>query len=155
MPIRWSVFPLKGIYFYKDDNWQSGPTVQYGLNHCVGLLLGWWGIYTEPSSFTYKVCPFFRFLHDLGVPADELGDFITKNPWIFKDELDNLQVRVNYLQSKKFSAEMITRVVRKNPHWLSFRYITNFVSCNRIIRGLKFNCPFKAYYMDVIKMWMS
>jgi mTERF domain-containing protein len=69
----------------------------------------------------------------LGVPADELGAFITKNPWIFKEDLDNLQVRVNYLQSKKFSSEMITRVVRKNPYWLSFRYITNFVSCDEII----------------------
>jgi mTERF domain-containing protein len=65
---------------------------------------------------------FYRFLHDLGVPSDELGAFITRNPWIFKDDLDDLQVRVNYLQSKKFSAEMITRVVRRNPRWLSFRY---------------------------------
>ncbi|XP_021921985.1 transcription termination factor 3, mitochondrial isoform X3 [Zootermopsis nevadensis] len=71
-------------------------------------------------DFNQNMKEHIRFLHDLGVPADELGDFITKNPWIFKDELDNLQVRVNYLQSKKFSAEMITRVVRKNPHWLSF-----------------------------------
>lgn len=65
---------------------------------------------------------FFRFLHDLGVPSDELGAFITKNPWIFKEDLDDLQVRVNYLQSKKFSAEMIARIVRRNPCWLSFRY---------------------------------
>jgi mTERF domain-containing protein len=65
---------------------------------------------------------FYRFLHDLGVPSDELGAFITRNPWIFKDDLDDLQVRVNYLQSKKFSAEMIARVVTRNPRWLSFRY---------------------------------
>ena len=65
---------------------------------------------------------FYRFLHDLGVPSDELGSFITRNPWIFKEDLDDLQVRVNYLQSKKFSAEMIARVVRRNPWWLSFRY---------------------------------
>lgn len=61
-----------------------------------------------------------RFLHDLGVPSDELGRFITINPWIFKEDLDDLQVRVNYLQSKKFSADMITRIVQKNPRWLVF-----------------------------------
>jgi mTERF domain-containing protein len=65
---------------------------------------------------------FYRFLHDLGVPSDELGAFITRNPWIFKEDLDDLQVRVIYLESKKFSAEMITRVIRRNPSWLSFRY---------------------------------
>jgi mTERF domain-containing protein len=72
------------------------------------------------SSFVKTA--FYRFLHDLGVPSDELGAFITRNPWIFKDDLDDLQVRVNYLQSKKFSAEMVARVVRRNPRWLSFRY---------------------------------
>jgi hypothetical protein len=65
----------------------------------------------------------------LGVPSDELGVFITKNPCIFKDDLDDLQVRVNYLQSKKFSAEMITRVVRRNPWWLSFRCSIDILSC--------------------------
>lgn len=73
-------------------------------------------------SSSFVKTDFYRFLHDLGVPSDELGAFITRNPWIFKDDLDDLQVRVNYLQSKKFSAEMIARVVRRNPRWLSFRY---------------------------------
>jgi mTERF domain-containing protein len=75
----------------------------------------------EVSSSHVKSA-FYRFLHDLGVPSDELGAFITRNPWIFQDNLDDLQVRVNYLESKKFSAEMIARVVRRNPSWLSFRY---------------------------------
>jgi len=75
----------------------------------------------EVSSSLVKSA-FYRFLHDLGVPSDELGAFITRNPWIFKDDLDDLQVRVSYLQSKKFSAEMIVRVVRRNPRWQSFRY---------------------------------
>lgn len=75
----------------------------------------------EVSSSLVKSA-FYRFLHDLGVPSEELGAFITRNPWIFKADLDDLQVRVSYLQSKKFSAEMIARVVRRNPRWLSFRY---------------------------------
>jgi mTERF domain-containing protein len=75
----------------------------------------------EVSSSLVKSA-FYRFLHDLGVPSDELGAFITRNPWIFKEDMDDLQVRVSYLQSKKFSEEMIARVVRRNPRWLSFRY---------------------------------
>ena len=80
-----------------------------------------WGTLTEVSSSLVK-SDFSRFLHNLGVPSDELGAYITRNPWIFKEDLNDLQVRVTYLQSKKFSAEMIERVVRRNPNWLSFRY---------------------------------
>lgn len=61
------------------------------------------------------------FLSDLGVPNEELGDFITKNPFIFQEDLDNLQVRINYLKSKKFLDLMITRIVSRNPFWLMFR----------------------------------
>lgn len=94
------------------------------------------------SSIACEVFLLFRFLHDLGVPSDELGHFITINPWIFKEDLDDLQVRVNYLQSKKFSADMITRIVRKNPCWLVFRCSINFISYDRIILRLNFNYPF-------------
>ncbi|XP_069698164.1 transcription termination factor 3, mitochondrial [Periplaneta americana] len=60
-----------------------------------------------------------RLLHDFGVPSDELGAFLTKNPMIFKEDLDNLQVRVNYLQYKKFSNEVIAHIIKRNPFWLS------------------------------------
>lgn len=71
-------------------------------------------------DFETNIKEYIMFLHDLGVPADELGLYFTKNPFIFKEDLDNLQVRVNYLQSKKFTNKMITRVISKNPFWLSF-----------------------------------
>lgn len=60
------------------------------------------------------------FLNDIGVPADTFGKFITKNPLIFKEDIANLQVRVNYLASKEFLPEMISRVVTANPYWLMF-----------------------------------
>lgn len=63
----------------------------------------------------------FRFLHDLGVPADNLGWWLTVNPYIFKENLDNLQARINYLESMKFSSDQIARVILKNPYWLLFR----------------------------------
>lgn len=60
------------------------------------------------------------FLNDIGVPPDSFGKFITKNPLFFKENLGDLSVRVNYLESKKFNPEMISRVVEKNPFWLMF-----------------------------------
>ncbi|XP_052862325.1 transcription termination factor 3, mitochondrial [Anopheles cruzii] len=61
-----------------------------------------------------------RFLSDAGVPSVALGEFITKNPLIFKEDLGNLQTRINYLNSKCFVPEQITRIVTKNPFWLMF-----------------------------------
>lgn len=60
------------------------------------------------------------FLYDSGIQADQLGDFISRNPLIFREDLDNLQIRINYLASKKFTKDMIERIISKNPKWLSF-----------------------------------
>ncbi|KAL4704061.1 hypothetical protein ACJJTC_001983 [Scirpophaga incertulas] len=59
------------------------------------------------------------FLKDY-VSMDDLGNFITKNPMIFYESLDDLQIRINYLQSKNFTKSQIQRVVSKNPFWLMF-----------------------------------
>lgn len=61
------------------------------------------------------------FLTDLGLQTEDLGKFITKNPLIFKEDLDNLEVRINYLKYKKFNNEMILRIVQDAPTWLNFR----------------------------------
>lgn len=60
------------------------------------------------------------FLKDIGVSPDLFGEFITKNPLIFKEDLDNLQTRINYLEAKHFTKSMITRIVENNPFWLMF-----------------------------------
>lgn len=60
------------------------------------------------------------FLHDLGIPAESYGNFITKNPLIFKETIEDLETRVYYLRSKKFSIEQVRDVVNRNPFWLSF-----------------------------------
>ncbi|KAB0798472.1 hypothetical protein PPYR_09465 [Photinus pyralis] len=57
------------------------------------------------------------FLSEIGV--DDVGAFITKNPFILKADLDNLHVRVNYLKSKRFTNGMIASIVTRNPIWLS------------------------------------
>ena len=60
------------------------------------------------------------FLHDLGLPAENYGSFITQNPLIFRESIDDLETRVYYLRSKKFSIEQVRDVVNRNPFWLNF-----------------------------------
>jgi hypothetical protein len=50
---------------------------------------------------------------------------------------------------------MITRVMRKNPYWLLFRYSINFVPCDRIIWGWNLNYPFKTYCMTDITIFVK
>lgn len=57
------------------------------------------------------------FLNDLGV--EDIGGFLTKNPFILQEDLNDLAVRINYLKYKKFQAPMIHRIVSKNPLWLT------------------------------------
>ncbi|XP_055902971.1 transcription termination factor 3, mitochondrial [Eupeodes corollae] len=71
-------------------------------------------------DFEKNIKPHLLFLHDLGVQSELLGEMITKNPLIFKEDLDDLEVRINYLQAKKFKDHQITRIVTKNPYWLMF-----------------------------------
>lgn len=70
-------------------------------------------------DFERDMKPYIRFLNDCGVPAEELGAFITKNPMIFVEHMDDLITRINYLECKQFSKEMITTIIRKHPKWLS------------------------------------
>ena len=63
----------------------------------------------------------FRFLCDLGVDPDRLGYVITKNPYLLKEDVESMKTRVEYLQSKKFTPEMIVMIVEKNPYWLTFK----------------------------------
>lgn len=71
-------------------------------------------------DFEKDIQPHLLFLTDNGVPADLLGQIITKNPLIFKESLENLNVRINYLEAKRFKKEQIVRIITNNPFWLMF-----------------------------------
>ncbi|XP_055694463.1 transcription termination factor 3, mitochondrial [Lutzomyia longipalpis] len=87
--------------------------------------------YVLRLDFERDMKPVIQFLHDQGLPPDRLGYFITKNPLIFKEHCDDMLVRVNYLESKRFTREQIVRILDKNPFWLMF-------STQRIDRRLGF-----------------
>ncbi|VDO97731.1 unnamed protein product [Soboliphyme baturini] len=62
---------------------------------------------------------YIRFLVRHGIPINELGSYITRNPWIFQQDIEDLQVRINYLESKNFSKEAIARIILKARYWLN------------------------------------
>jgi mTERF domain-containing protein len=59
------------------------------------------------------------WLHDIHIPPEKHAEVIQKNPLFFKETLDDLQIRVDYLKSKNFSDESIVEIVCKAPRWLS------------------------------------
>ncbi|KAL3889667.1 hypothetical protein ACJMK2_001999 [Sinanodonta woodiana] len=69
-------------------------------------------------DFNKDVRPYILFYKQIGVTDDKLGKIITKCPYIFQQELENLQVRINYLKSKKFTSENVTEMVMRKPHIL-------------------------------------
>lgn len=71
------------------------------------------------------VQPVLQFLNVTGgVPLEDLGKFVTENPWILQQPLADLHVRVKYLESKKFSKEAIAGIVTKARYWLNFHVQT-------------------------------
>lgn len=71
-------------------------------------------------DFERDVKKYLLFLSDLGVPSEAFGYFLTKNPMILKESIEDLTTRIYYLQSKKFEIEQIQQIVTGNPFWLSF-----------------------------------
>lgn len=72
-------------------------------------------------NFEHQVQPHLVFLHDLGgIVAEDLGTYLSKNPAILKEDLEDLRVRINYLKSKRFKENEIQRIIQKNPYWLMF-----------------------------------
>lgn len=74
-------------------------------------------------DFKKDVQPIIQFLVDQGVSPETLGMFFTKSPMILKASIEELKNMTSYLHTKKFTSEMISRILSKNPYWLLFRYI--------------------------------
>ncbi|PIK37845.1 putative transcription termination factor 3, mitochondrial-like [Apostichopus japonicus] len=60
------------------------------------------------------------YLNSIGVAGEKLGRFVTRNPHILLEEVEELQARVGYLKSKKFSDVAISQIVNRAPYFLSF-----------------------------------
>lgn len=76
--------------------------------------------YLLKLDFEQQIKPYIRFLVDNGVEAEDLGQYITKNPLIFSQHIEDLEIRIKYLKSKKFTKQMIASVVTNAPKLLNF-----------------------------------
>lgn len=70
-------------------------------------------------NFDKDVRPYIQFLHNTGLPVDQLGDFITIFPKIFTEDLDDLHTRIRYLRAHNYTPKMIVTILSKYPLWLS------------------------------------
>lgn len=78
--------------------------------------------YVLQLDFEKDIKGHIRFLHDVcGLPMESFGTVLTKNPLIFKENLMDLDTRVNYLKSKLFKPNEIARIAEVNPFWLMFQ----------------------------------
>ncbi|XP_041976022.1 transcription termination factor 3, mitochondrial [Aricia agestis] len=59
------------------------------------------------------------FLNEF-LKKEDMGTFLSKNPMILTEDIDNLHVRIHYLQSKQFNNIQITKIILKNPFWLMY-----------------------------------
>lgn len=71
-------------------------------------------------DFDRDVAPVVRFLADVGIAPDMIGDILGGNPGLMEEELEDLHTRVNYLTSKLFTRQEIAQLICGSPKWLSF-----------------------------------
>lgn len=77
------------------------------------------GKYILTLNFERDCMAHLIFLNDLGLKKKKLGEFLGYNPWIFKETIDDLQVRVKYLKSLDFDDEQIRDVCSRAPFLLN------------------------------------
>ncbi|XP_075684137.1 transcription termination factor 3, mitochondrial [Rhinoderma darwinii] len=78
------------------------------------------GTFLLKLDFEKDISKILFFLKDVGVEDNQLGSFLTKNPFILSEDLENLHKRVAYLSSKKFSRHAIARIISRAPYLLNF-----------------------------------
>ncbi|KAM6277470.1 transcription termination factor 3, mitochondrial isoform 1-T2 [Spheniscus humboldti] len=71
-------------------------------------------------DFEKDIRKILLFLKDVGVEDNQLGPFLTKNPYILAEDLEALETRVAYLKSKKFGKAEIAQMVSRAPYLLLF-----------------------------------
>ncbi|XP_057684068.1 transcription termination factor 3, mitochondrial isoform X2 [Corythoichthys intestinalis] len=98
------------------------------LTKLVQLGVNLWKLEQRPNvgsmllrlHFDTDVAPRLLFLKTIGVDDSRLGFIITQNPFFLTEDLENLQARVNYLKSKKFTNENVASMVSRAPYLLNF-----------------------------------
>ncbi|ELU01943.1 hypothetical protein CAPTEDRAFT_122568 [Capitella teleta] len=67
------------------------------------------------ADFETDCKPYILFFHSVGVKPGLIGDVITRYPKVFFEPIENLEVRVNYFTSKKFSLADVAHIIERKP----------------------------------------
>lgn len=102
-------------------------------------------------DFDQHIKPHIRFLVDHGVPPDKLGEFFTLNMNFLKVNLEDAQVRINYLESKRFAKKAIAKIITEEPKFLNFAvkiidaklgmFQKEYCLSGNQVRSIITNCP--------------
>ncbi|MFH4980700.1 hypothetical protein AB6A40_007409 [Gnathostoma spinigerum] len=65
------------------------------------------------------VRPKLEWLIKLGLNLQELGSYLTRNPFFLVQNLNSMKARVNYLLSKRFKPKEVVKVVTEFRYWLN------------------------------------
>ncbi|CAH1155257.1 unnamed protein product [Phaedon cochleariae] len=139
------------------------------LQQLLKLGVKFYEIEKDPNAFKFiltlkfeEIMGHILFLKDIGIEPDTIGKIITKNPFLLREELNDLEVRINYLQYKKFTNEMVVRIIGNNAYWLTHStqeiderlgfFQHNFGLRGNQVRALATKCPkLITYSLDVVK----
>ncbi|XP_063993801.1 transcription termination factor 3, mitochondrial [Diachasmimorpha longicaudata] len=117
-----------GPYHRPAFNFAAYANKSETIQQLVKLGVELWKIESHPKAMEVilsrkfeEMKPYIQFLHDCGVPAEQIASFITKNPFIFKEDMDDLRTRIRYLRAHNFDHKDIARIVSEAPRWLSWR----------------------------------
>uniref|UniRef100_A0A915Q3T0 Transcription termination factor 3, mitochondrial n=1 Tax=Setaria digitata TaxID=48799 RepID=A0A915Q3T0_9BILA len=58
-------------------------------------------------------------IHQVGMSITDVGSYLTRNPYFLLQDLESMQIRLNYLYSKQLTKAKILRIVKKNRFWLN------------------------------------
>lgn len=70
-------------------------------------------------DFERDCVPYIKFLIDNGLKEKNLGRFISEYPKLFKQTIDDFQVRLNYYRTKGFTVKNIAHALNKSSHFIS------------------------------------
>lgn len=98
------------------------------LSKLVQLGVSLWKLEQRPNvgslllrlDFETDVAPKLFFLKDIGVDDSRFGYIFSHNPFLLTESIENLETRVNFLVSKKFSLETVASMISRAPYLLNF-----------------------------------
>ncbi|CAJ0932011.1 unnamed protein product, partial [Mesorhabditis belari] len=58
-------------------------------------------------------------VNEIGLDVNDLGTYLTRNPFFLIQDLDDMKARVNYLEMKKFKKRQISKIINECRYWIN------------------------------------